>query len=74
MLEKALAELFDFQRFEKNEDLQDVIDSVQAKYESRKLFFLEDEQLDMAAGGLGAAEEPIKDLLKEPKHDGPGLL
>ena len=74
MLEKALAELFDFQRFEKNEDLQDVIDSVQAKYESRKLFFLEDEQLDMAAGGLGASEELSKDLLKEPKHDGPGLL
>ncbi len=69
MLERALKELFDFQRFEKNPALQTVIDGVTEKYAHGALWSLADEDLAMAAGGLGNTEKK-----KEPDHDGYGRL
>lgn len=70
MLEKALKELFDFQRFEKNQELQSVIDKVESKYPEGIVLSLRDEDLEMAAGGLRMTEEGKK----ETEHDGHGLL
>jgi len=66
MLEKALKELFDFQRFENNQELQSVIDEVDARYPGGIILSLADEDLEMAAGGVRLTEEGKKDL----KHDG----
>ncbi len=69
MLERALSELFDFQRFEKNPELQTVIDGVTEKYAHGGVWSLADEDLAMAAGGLGNTERK-----KEPGNDGYGRL
>ena len=74
MLEAALNKLFDFQRFERNPELQSIIDDVQNKYVGGRLISLADEVLDMAAGGLGQPEDNKDHSKKEPKHDGHGLL
>ena len=49
-LEKKLSQLFDFQRFEKNADLQAVIDAVHARHSARKLS--DDEVSFVAAAGM----------------------
>ena len=74
MLEAALNKLFAFQRFERNPELQSIIDDVQEKYAGGRLISLADEVLDMAAGGLGQPEEKKDYPKKEPSHDGHGLL
>ena len=74
MLERTLKELFDFQRFERNADLQPIIDGVQAKYFGGEMISLADDELDMAAGGLGMPDETKITQKKEPSHDGFGLL
>ena len=48
-MESKLKALFDFQAFEKNKDLQDVIDSVHARYARRELD-LEEADMVNAAG------------------------
>ena len=52
-MEKKLRALFDYQKFEKNADLQNVIDRVHAKYSNRKARMLDDDEADMvAAAGM----------------------
>ncbi len=53
-METKLSVLFDFQRFEKNADLQAVIDAVHARYTARKLTD-EEAELVTAAGTPEAA-------------------
>lgn len=48
-MEHTLKRLFDFQRFENNEDLRQVIDSVHARYAARELSM--DEMSTIAAAG-----------------------
>ena len=48
-MSRTLKQLFDFQRFEGNKELQQVIDSVHAKYASRELD-LSDMETVYAAG------------------------
>ena len=48
-MEKTLRQLFDFQKFEGNAELQSVIDSVHARYASRELS-LDEMDLVSAAG------------------------
>ena len=48
-MEKKISMLFDFQKFEKNADLQAVIDAVHARYAARKL--TDDEAEYVAAAG-----------------------
>ncbi len=47
-MDKKLKTLFDFQRFDGNRDLQDVIDSVHAKYAKRELDLDELEMVNAA--------------------------
>ena len=49
-MDKKLSLLFDFQRFEKNADVQAVIDAVHARYTARKLS--DDEADCVAAAGM----------------------
>ena len=55
-MSNTLKQLFDFQRFEGNKDLQQVIDSVHAKYATRELSF---EELEMVHAA-GTPELPKK--------------
>lgn len=57
-MERKLRQLFDYQRFEGNRELQQVIDSVHAKYAARELRL--DEMEYVAAAGK-------PDLPKQPK-------
>ena len=50
ILEKKISMLFDFQKFEKNADLQEVIDAVHRRYTARKL--TDDEAEYVAAAGM----------------------
>ena len=52
MLETALKGLFDFQKFEQNKALQDVIDETMARQARKGIISLSDEMLSMAAGGV----------------------
>ncbi len=70
MLENALKTLFDFQRFQNNPELRSVIDAVEEKYPDGLILKLADEDLELAAGGVRAAEEGKKDT----EHDGHSLL
>jgi len=67
-MEKKLRSLFDFQRFQKNKRLEEVICQSQARYENA----LSDEQLDMvnAAGEIDLIGENDRDILmKELKEN-----
>ena len=70
MLENALKTLFDFQRFQNNPELRSVIDAVEEKNPDGLSLKLADEDLELAAGGVRAAEEGKKDT----EHDGHSLL
>ena len=49
-MERKLSELFEFQRYEKNADLQAVINTVHTRYSARKL---SDDEADLvAAAGM----------------------
>ena len=62
-MEKKISMLFDFQRFEKNADLQAVIDAVHARYAARKL---SDEEAEcVAAAGTPDAALKRKHLKDE---------
>ena len=58
-MSRTLKQLFDYQRFEENPELQQVIDSVHAKYASRELSL---DDMDMV-NAAGTAETP--DRLKK---------
>ena len=70
MLENALRTLFDFQRFENNQQLRSVIEAVEEKYPDGLILSLTDAELELAAGGVRNAEEGKKDT----EHDGHSLL
>jgi len=57
MLETKLKTLFDYQRLEKNADLQSVIDEVLDRYAQNEPRMLSDDDLAMAAGGVGIPEK-----------------
>ena len=56
MLETKLKTLFDYQRL-KNTDLQSVIDEVLERYAQNEPRRLSDDDLALAAGGVGIPEE-----------------
>lgn len=66
-LEKKLKALFERQKFEKNSDLQAVIDAVHARYRVRQLTE-EESSLVTAAGTPGAEHEQNKKPW-DVKHD-----
>ena len=70
MLETALKNMFDYQRFEQNPSLQDVIDQVLERYSQNRLLSLSDDDLALAAGGVRMAEE----TKQEPNDDGHGTV
>ncbi len=70
MLEAALKNLFDYQRFERNAPLQDVIDEVLGKYARVVPMALSDEALAFAAGGT----RELKTDSREPENDGRGKV
>lgn len=55
-MENKLRKLFDFQKFEGNSDLQQVIDSVHARYQKRELSM---DEMDMVFAA-GQPELPVK--------------
>lgn len=70
MLETTLQSLFDYQRFEREPSLQDVIDSVLEKYAENRLVSLSDDDVALAAGGTG----PIEPEIREDRNDGHGTV
>lgn len=70
MLEAALKTLFDYQRFERNAPLQDVIDEVLGRYARVTPLALSDEDLAAAAGGT----RELKRESQEPVNDGRGKV
>ncbi len=71
MLEAALKQLFDFQRFERSPALQTVIDEVLARYSGNGLLSLADDDLALAAGGTRTLDTTEK---QEPDYDGRGTV
>ena len=70
MLEATLKNLFDYQRFERNVHLQDVIDETLERYARIQPMIVADDDLAMAAGGVGPSDEN----LRERDHDGRGKV
>ena len=62
MLETALRTLFDYQHFEHNASLQEVIDEVQDRYAQAGVFPLADDDLALAAGGVNETERIEREL------------
>ena len=62
-MEERLRLLFDFQGYEKNADLQAVIDAVHARYSAREL--RDDEVDSVAAAGMPGATSRRKDPKEE---------
>lgn len=60
-MERRLKFLFDYQRFEQSSSLQAVIEDVLDRYSSCRLVSVEDDALDMVAGGVGEVQEETKD-------------
>ena len=58
-MENILFRLFDYQKFEKNNDLQKMIDTVHARYETREMS-LEDMEWVNAAGPVDQAPDQAK--------------
>ena len=69
-MERKLRALFDYQKFEQNKDLQNVIDRVHARYRSNTARMLDDDEADMvAAAGLpDTAIKKISLLKDEDEH------
>ncbi len=57
-MSRTLKQLFDYQRFEENRDLRQVIDSVHARYAKRELDL--DEMDTVAAAGMPVKPEPLE--------------
>ena len=60
-MERSLRFLFDYQKFEQSSSLQTVIDDVIDRYSLCGLISIEDDSLDMVAGGVGEGQEETKD-------------
>ena len=58
-MSKTLTQLFDYQRFEGNKDLQQIIDGVHARYSVRELS-LDDMEFAAAAGTPDAQKKQKK--------------
>ena len=63
-MERKLRALFDYQKFEQNKDLQNVIDRVHARYRSSTARMLDDDDM-VAAAGLRDTAMNKKSLLKD---------
>ena len=57
-MDRKLSALFDLQRFERDPDLQSVIDAVHARYRVRQL--TDDESALVSAAGMPGAEQKKK--------------
>ncbi len=57
-MSRTLKQLFDYQRFEENRDLRQVIDSVHARYAKRELDL--DEMDTVAAAGMPVKPESLE--------------
>ena len=69
-MEKKLRALFDYQKFENNADLQNVIDRVHARYRSSHARMLDDDEADMvAAAGMPDSSMKSKDPFKIKEDD-----
>ena len=64
-MEKKLRALFDFQKYEQNEDLQKVIDRVHARYSGRARMLSDDEADLVAAAGMPDTAMKRKSLLDQ---------
>lgn len=62
-MEKKLRALFDFQKYEQNEDLQKVIDRVHARYSGSARMLSDDEADLVAAAGMPETAMKHKSLL-----------
>ena len=69
-LEKKLRALFDYQKFEQNADLQNVIDRVHARYRSSHARVLDDDEADMVfAAGVTDTAMKKKSLFDKDKDE-----
>ena len=69
-LEKKLRTLFEYQKFEQNADLQNVIDRVHARYRSSHARMLDDDEADMvAAAGVPDTAMKKKSLFDKDKDE-----
>ena len=69
-LETKLRALFDYQKFEQNADLQNVIDRVHARYRSSHARMLDDDEADMvAAAGVPDTAMKKQSLFDKEKDD-----
>ena len=57
-MSRTLKQLFDYQRFEENRDLRQVVDSVHARYAKRELDL--DEMDTVAAAGMPVKPESLE--------------
>ena len=64
-MEKKLRALFDFQKYEQNEDLQKVIDRVHARYSGSARMLSDDEADLVAAAGMPETVMKHKSLLDQ---------
>ena len=64
-LGNKLRELFDFQKFEQNADLQSVIDAVHARYSSTARMLTDDEADWVAAAGMPDTDRKQKNPFKK---------
>ena len=64
-MEKKLRALFDFQKYEQNEDLQKVIDRVHARYSGSARMLSDDEADLVAAAGMPETAMKRKSLLDQ---------
>lgn len=60
-MERKLSRLFDFQKFEQNESLQQVIDAVHARYQTRELSLDEMEWLSAAGNPERVPERKLRE-------------
>ena len=64
-MERKLKVLFDFQKYEQNADLQNVIDAVHARYSSTARMLSDDEADMVAAAGMPDTGMKQKDPFKK---------
>ncbi len=65
-MEKKIGLLFDYQKYEKNADLQAVIDAVHARYSAKKL---SDDEVEFVAAAGGSETALKRDRPLGDSHD-----
>ena len=69
-MEKKLRALFDYQKFEQNADLQNVIDRVHARYRTSHARMLDDDEADMVqAAGMQDPARKRKSLFDKDEDE-----